>query len=159
VSFFDEVETQVANQRFLQAQEDSGDISLNLAEYADLKEFEAKTRAKLSLRRLLRPHTVGYYLFKQFLVGGEQKGDLAVFLGKLDEYRREPCGTRRVKAQQLLADCFGIKDFAPSRRAPNAAAVRLPGEVGTPTTGTRVSISSPEGSISPLWGRMNFSFP
>ncbi len=44
MSFFDEVETTVANTRFLQAQEDQGPITLILPEFNDpaIKEFETK---------------------------------------------------------------------------------------------------------------------
>src|SRR4051794_29218671 len=83
MSFFDEVETTVANTRFLQAVEDSGPISLTLAPFEELKEFEGKLREKLTLRRLLRPNTVGYYLIKLFLAT-DQKGDVNKLFAALD---------------------------------------------------------------------------
>jgi hypothetical protein len=44
MSFFDEVETTVANTRFLQAQEDNAPITLILPEWTDplVKEFEIR---------------------------------------------------------------------------------------------------------------------
>ena len=67
MSFFDEVETTVANTRFLQAVEDSGPIKLTLQPYEELSQMATTLQAEVTMPQLLRPRTIGRYLFKQFL--------------------------------------------------------------------------------------------
>lgn len=109
MSFFDEVETTVANTRFLQAVEDTAPIVLNLTEFAELKDFEAKVREKLTVRRLLRPNTVGYYLFSKYLQG--KFDDVVKLCHALDAFRKAHGGIRKEKARQILADFLGIRDL------------------------------------------------
>lgn len=67
MSFFDEVETTVANTRFLQAVEDSGPVKLSLQPYEELTQLATALQAEVTLPQLLKPKTMGRYLFKQFL--------------------------------------------------------------------------------------------
>lgn len=105
MSFFDEVETTVANTRFLQAAED-GDapVKLSSAKYDDLKEFEAKLKEQgvVSIERCLRDKTVAYHLFKKYLdsngLDSFTKGMKAV-----DIFRTAHRGNRHAKSTEALA--------------------------------------------------------
>lgn len=67
MSFFDEVETTVANTRFLQAVEDSGPVKLSLQPFEELGQLSTALQNEVSMPQLLKPKTMGLYLFKQFL--------------------------------------------------------------------------------------------
>jgi hypothetical protein len=69
MSFFDEVETTVANTRFLQAVEDTGPPQFELTDFKHLVDtgFEARVREQLTLRALVSK-PVGAYLFRCFVI-------------------------------------------------------------------------------------------
>lgn len=117
MSFFDEVETTVANTRFLQACEDSGPIRLDLPDFDSLTELDAQVRSGLKAVDLLTPNTFGYYLFKKWLrehrphienraiksdyIDGVQ---VANFLDAWDDFRDGFTSERRRKAYLMYKD-------------------------------------------------------
>lgn len=67
MSFFDEVETTVANTRLLQAAEDNAPVRLDVRPFEQLGALEQTLKDQLTVHSLLRHKTVGNYLLKQWL--------------------------------------------------------------------------------------------
>jgi len=67
MSFFDEVETTVANTRLLQAERGRGEVRLNLRPFKELGKFADDYRNRLTIKTLLIRKTFGHRIFKQYL--------------------------------------------------------------------------------------------
>eukprot|EP00457_Paulinella_chromatophora_P002255 gb/GEZN01002259.1/.p1 GENE.gb/GEZN01002259.1/~~gb/GEZN01002259.1/.p1 ORF type:complete len:710 (+),score=92.44 gb/GEZN01002259.1/:69-2198(+) len=103
MSFFDEVETTVANTRFLAAVEDSQPIELQLQPLAELSFFEKDYRSMLARDRyyLLKPRTVRYYILRKFLRSRGLRV-YADFFEAVDAYRESVGAERLERAKELL---------------------------------------------------------
>jgi len=101
MSFFDEVETTVANTRFLQAVEDSAPVSLELAPHEQLAEFEKTYRKNMAMRRTLKEKTVRYYQFKKFLKENRDFAWLGL-LESMDKYSTCKLGERMTVAVEIF---------------------------------------------------------
>jgi len=123
MSFFDEVETTVANTRFLQAVENSGPVKLTLTPFEELNQLEEKIRSRLSHETLLKPKTTGYYLLKKWLQEqytslGKPPRDISSFFDAIDEFRDISLAERKSKATQIIQEFLNPPNNEDNARAP-----------------------------------------
>ena len=67
MSFFDEVETTVANTRLLQAERGGGQVRLDLKPFEELERFASDYKKRLTANSLLTRKTFGFRIFKEYL--------------------------------------------------------------------------------------------
>mmetsp|Transcript_37187 Transcript_37187/g.73056 ORF Transcript_37187/g.73056 Transcript_37187/m.73056 type:complete len:607 (+) Transcript_37187:51-1871(+) len=106
MSFFDEVETTVANTRLLQAQEFAGPIQLSFKPFEELSQYEAELRGNLTMDTVLNPDTIAHYQFKQFL-RHDSKGAVAHLLDTIAEYRKS--WNERPPLARIIIDSYFSK--------------------------------------------------
>jgi len=102
MSFFDEVETTVANTRFLQACDDNAKVDLQLKPIAELAELEAKIRGSINILDFLKSETTCFWLFCKFLKQ-EKHPSFVAFLEQLQPYKKASRKKRRLLAEETFA--------------------------------------------------------
>eukprot|EP00808_Paulinella_micropora_P009435 g5509.t1 len=100
MSFFDDVESTIADTRILQALRDDARVELKLQPYEELEQFETTYRKKFDSMEIFTPETVRYYEFKRFLRSDGQT-DWVEFLEKVDAYCSELLEQRLALAQTI----------------------------------------------------------
>eukprot|EP00457_Paulinella_chromatophora_P003354 gb/GEZN01003361.1/.p1 GENE.gb/GEZN01003361.1/~~gb/GEZN01003361.1/.p1 ORF type:complete len:590 (+),score=104.73 gb/GEZN01003361.1/:319-2088(+) len=101
MSFFDDVESTIADTRILQALRDDARVELKLQPYEELGDYEATYRKKFDSLDVFTVETVRYYEFKRFLQA-EGLGDWTDLLEKADAYATELLDQRVALAQVIF---------------------------------------------------------
>jgi len=122
MSFFDEVESTVANTRLLQALEDDAPVVLKLVPFEELTEFEIEYRKKIlepgGFRTLFKDKSVRYYQLKRFL---KDKGELGwvQLLEDMDQFKNGYLTQRRARALEIVAKCASDSRVVSLESTPN----------------------------------------
>lgn len=104
MSFFDQVETSVANVEYLQAKHNRGRVQLDLTDFDELKDFEAGMRGHLNFEQLfLQP--LGRFIFYKYLSKFNNRPELATqvqVLKAIDEFIHTTDQLRRINSNSIL---------------------------------------------------------
>eukprot|EP00954_Amorphochlora_amoebiformis_P000166 14219-Amorphochlora_amoeboformis.AAC.1 len=124
MSFFDAVETTVANTRLLQALENPEPVKLNLKSFDDLEEYGQRIRLVLSFDALYKD-VLGHYFFLKHLKEKKQE-DKAYYIDEVHKFRE----LYRPKSESALNLLEKLKSLARKHDQENK---KEPEEVGKET--------------------------
>eukprot|EP00457_Paulinella_chromatophora_P002256 gb/GEZN01002260.1/.p1 GENE.gb/GEZN01002260.1/~~gb/GEZN01002260.1/.p1 ORF type:complete len:612 (+),score=103.17 gb/GEZN01002260.1/:329-2164(+) len=126
MSFFDDVESTIADTRIVQALRDDARVELKLQPYTELKEFETTYREQFPQKDLFAIRTCRYYEFKRYL---RSAGDLdwVELLESIDMYSGELYSNRKKTGKEIYERWLMNLDKAVEA---TEDAVRVPDGIG-----------------------------
>lgn len=144
MSFFDDVESTIADTRILQALRDDSRVELKLQPYVELEAFERTYSKKFETLDICTVETVRYYEFKRFMksrddTGRTIAGDWVELLEKVDAYAVELLDQRIALAQAIYDSWLDNLESATEAAAQAAAeAGFVVDDAGSNSSGTEV---------------------